>query len=170
MPLFTYRGRARALVLAGRRLAYGVPTNLTGRAAERAAEHPDVIKGDGAKAKANDQTPATALTDIAAYLESGTADVGELTTKLVKLDEATLAELAKEYDVAGPVEGTALTDLANAMLADDGGEATDEKLTGKALDDKIAELKIDASKGGSNADGSMSADEKRAAIAKAQAS
>lgn len=43
------------------------------------------------------------------------------------------------------------------------------KLTGLALESRISELGIDASSGGSNADGSMSADEKRDAIAKAEA-
>lgn len=174
MPSFTYTGPARTLVLAGTRLNRGVPAELTGRAAEAATAHPDVVKGAPKKA---DQAPSpnSALVDIAAYLESGASDVGELTTKLVQLDPATLAELAKEYDIGVEiveevVAGPGLTELAEAMLADDGSTSEPVKLTGKDLDDRIAELGIDAKTGGSNADGSMNADEKRAAIAKAEGS
>lgn len=46
--------------------------------------------------------------------------------------------------------------------------STETKLTGDDLEAKLEELNIDASTGGSNADGSMSADEKRDAIAKAE--
>lgn len=135
MPSFTYTGPARTLVLAGTRLNRGVPAELTGRAAEAAAAHPDVVKGAPKKA---DQAPSPnpALVDIAAYLESGATDVGELTTKLVKLDAATLAELAKEYDldveiVEEVVAGPELTALAEAMLAD--GDSTPQAPTVEEL-------------------------------------
>lgn len=164
MPTFTYQGPGRTLVIAGRRLTRGVPTELTGRAADAASAHAGVTKG---KAEPT-PTQTTPLENLVAYIESGTADVGELTTRLVLLDEATRQELAAEYEIeAEAIEGPVLTELATAMLAEHTATEPAAPLTGKALDDRIAELGIDAKSGGSNADGSMNADEKRAAIAAA---
>ena len=58
------------------------------------------------------------------------------------------------------------TETSTATDEESGGE----KLTGDALDARATELGIDTSKGGSLSDGSMSADEKRAAIQEAEAS
>lgn len=93
----------------------------------------------------------------------------------------------ENYSVAGVTEGkpTPETDAKLAREArealrltetkfDRGAAATaqaskEEKLTGDALEAKLEELSIDASTGGSKPDGSMNADEKRAAVAKAEA-
>lgn len=49
-----------------------------------------------------------------------------------------------------------------------GGSSSSEELTGDDLDAAVEKAGIDTSKGGSNADGSLNADEKRAALARTQ--
>ena len=44
MPMFTYEGPGTSLSIAGRTLDRGQPTILEGRAADSAADHPDVRK------------------------------------------------------------------------------------------------------------------------------
>lgn len=82
-------------------------------------------------------------------------------------DEALAAEAREATRVGGTKfeHGETLADAdADATADADAGEA---KLTGDDLQARLDELGIDASTGGSNADGSMSADEKRDAIAAA---
>lgn len=84
--------------------------------------------------------------------------------------DAALAREAREALRLGETKfdhGESETSTTESESTSSAGET---KLTGEALEARLAELKIDASTGGSNADGSMSADEKRAAIAEAEAS
>lgn len=79
---------------------------------------------------------------------------------------------AVDAEVAG--EGEASGDEAEEIMEQEpdspatGDDDDDDKLTGDDLEDALVEYDIDASTGGSNADGSMNADEKRAAVAAAQ--
>lgn len=80
------------------------------------------------------------------------------------------ASLAAEAREATRVGGTKFEHgEGEAETSAEDGEA-ETKLTGDELEDRLEDLGIDASSGGSNADGSMSADEKREAIAAAEAS
>jgi len=74
-------------------------------------------------------------------------------------------ERAPGEEETAAAAGRADTGTATSPARTDEGADEGEKLTGDALDARAAELGIDTSTGGSLADGSMSADEKRAAIA-----
>lgn len=80
-------------------------------------------------------------------------------------DEA-LARDAREATRVGETKFEHGETATSTATNEEGGE----KLTGDALDARATELGIDTSAGGSLSDGSMSADEKRAAIAEAEAS
>lgn len=77
------------------------------------------------------------------------------------------ADLAKSAREATRVTETKFDRGAETMPAADVDAET--KLTGDDLDAAVKKHSIDTSSGGSNADGSMNADEKRAAVAKAEA-
>jgi hypothetical protein len=79
---------------------------------------------------------------VAEYLDNGTKQGGEHTTIGARSD-------------AGGSEGVVPSELTDEQI---------DALTGRALDDACEMADIDTSVGGSLADGSLSADEKRAAL------
>jgi hypothetical protein len=86
-------------------------------------------------------------------------------------------EDAKRGDELGAFEGTGPfvggTDITGTVTPPRGSALSDDEidaLSGDDLDREVEEAGIDASTGGSLADGSLSADEKRAALKEAQLS
>lgn len=169
MPLFTYRGGSRRLVIAGQTLHRDVPTEIEDeRAIAAATAHPDIYEGDEAPAiAASEPGPAETLESIGLWLEGlANANRAELRQRLGRLDEDALAQLVDEYEVKADGPDAALDALADEMLSfeveSDDEPPAPEPLAGKALDDRAAELEIEGR-------GSMSADEKREAVAKREA-
>jgi hypothetical protein len=117
------------------------PDDLSGRAASTLLEH-----------------DSSQETEVAGVMSDRHPDEGEQTVtteESQKQAEAERQALAQGSAVAPATAGSTSTDTGGK----DAGE-----LTGDDLDAAVSKAGIDTSKGGSLADGSMSADEKRAAL------
>jgi hypothetical protein len=110
MPLFVYEGTSASLSIAGRTLNRGMPTMLEGRAAESAAEHPDIRNYGESSASKPARPRASALTAYAELKQKAKAlgipakgKADEL-VKVIAAEEKRLADEAAAASAASDAD------------------------------------------------------------------
>lgn len=114
MPKFIYDGAGHTLVIAGQPLQRGIPTELTGRAAEAAAQHPDIHE-----AGKKESTPAASAAPAwGTTVKDALAWVGD--------DRERAAEVLAAEQARGDEARTTLVTGLEAMLAEPAPAAAPE--------------------------------------------